>query len=223
MTKIALRLAAAALLAISAGTAMTPPVSAAPIITRDTVTSPIFETGLADDCRPGLTGTIVGTDVMSFQSVETAQGFHIHGTFVDSARIDWSDGSYTLIEAVDHFSFDAVGQGTEVFREAHTDSGDFFSAAGVFEFRVTFHEIEHFTVTDGVVRVNLGRGTSTSSATAESVGTEDTQRESSTRLSTRLPRAAWRGHIRAGEPGARCATSIPLGERFLYSQHFYAH
>jgi hypothetical protein len=158
MKKIALGLATTGLLAISAGAAMTAPASAAPIIIRDTVTSPIFETGLRDDCRPGLTGTIVGTDVMSYQSVETPQGFHIHGTFADTAHIDWSDGSYTLIEAVDHFSFDAVGQGTEVFTEAHTDSGDFFSAAGVFEFRDTFHEIEHSTVTDGVVRVNLEKG-----------------------------------------------------------------
>ena len=158
MKKIALGLAAAALLAVSAGTAMTALASAAPIINRDTVTSPIFETGLTHDCRPGLTGTIVGTNVFSFQSVETSNGFHIHGTVVDTARIDWSDGSYTLIDSVDHFSFNAVGQGTEVFTEAHTDSGDFFSAAGVFEFRQTFHEIKHFTVTDGVVRVDFEKG-----------------------------------------------------------------
>ena len=159
MTKLALRLtAAAALLAISAATAITAPASAAPIIMRDTVTTPIFEPGLTDDCLPGLTGTIVGTDVMSYQSVETAQGFHIHGTFVDTARIDWSDGSYTLINSVDHFSFGAVGHGTSVFTETHTDSGDFFSADGVFQFRRTFHETEHVTVTDGVVRVDLSKG-----------------------------------------------------------------
>jgi hypothetical protein len=158
MKKIALGLAVTALLAISAGTGMTAPASAAPIIIRDTVTNPIFETGLTDDCRPGLTGTLVGTDVFSFQSVETPQGFHIEGTFGDTARIDWSDGSYTLIESFDHFAFNAVGQGTSVFTEAHTDAGDFFSASGVFEFRITFHEIEHFTVTDGVARVDLNKG-----------------------------------------------------------------
>jgi hypothetical protein len=158
MKKMALRLAAAALLAISAGTAMTAPASAAPIIIRDTVTSPIFETGLTDDCRPGLTGTIVGTDVMSFQSVETPEGFHTQGTFVDTGRIDWSDGSYTLIDAVDHFSFNAVRHGTAVFTETHTDAGDFFSAGGEFQFRRTFHEVEHFTITNGVVRVDLNKG-----------------------------------------------------------------
>jgi hypothetical protein len=158
MKKIALGLAVTALLAVSAGAAMTAPASAAPIIIRDTVTTPIFETGLTDDCRPGLTGTLVGTEVMSFQSVETAQGFHIQGAAAGPGRIDWSDGSYTLIDSVDHFSFDAVGHGTTVFTETHTDVGDFFSADGVFQFRRTFHEIEHFTATNGVVRVDLTRG-----------------------------------------------------------------
>jgi hypothetical protein len=149
--------AAAALLAISAATAITAPASAAPIIIRDTVTSPIFETGVPHDCRD-LTGTIVGTDVVSFQSVETDQGFHIEGTIEDTARIDWSDGSFALIHSVDHFSFNAVGHGTEVFTEAHTDEGDFYTADGVFEFSNTFREIHHFTVTDGVVRVDLQKG-----------------------------------------------------------------
>jgi hypothetical protein len=137
---------------------MTAQASAAPIITRDTVTTPIFETDLTDDCRPGLTGTLVGTDVMSFHSVETAEGFHIHVTDGGTGRINWSDGSYTLIESVDRFSFNAVGHGTTVFAETHTDAGDFYSAAGVFEFRRTFHEVEHITVTDGVIRVDLTRG-----------------------------------------------------------------
>ena len=59
MKKIALGLAVTALLATSAGTAMTAPASAAPIIIRDTITTPIFETGVPHDCRPGVTGTLV--------------------------------------------------------------------------------------------------------------------------------------------------------------------
>lgn len=136
MKKITLGLAVAALLAISAATAMT--ASAAAIIIRGTETTPTFEAGLTDDCRPGLTGTLVGTNVMSFQSVEIAQGFHTDVTNGGPGRIDWSDGSYTLIDAVDRFSFNAVGQGTEVFTETHTDGADFYSAAGVFQFRRTF-------------------------------------------------------------------------------------
>ena len=166
MKKIAFGLAAAALLAIAAGTAMTAPVSAAtasasagPIIIRDTITTPMTETGLTDDCRPGLTGTIVGIGVLSFQSVETSQGFHIHGTIDGPGRIDWSDGSYTLIESTDHIAFSVVGHGTVISTEAHTDSGDFFSPSGVFQFRQTFQEIKHFTVTNGdVTRVEFERG-----------------------------------------------------------------
>jgi hypothetical protein len=156
--KIALGLAAAALLAISAGLAMAAPASARPLIIRDTFTVPISEANLTDDCRPGLTGTLTGTAVISFQSVETAQGFHIHLTINGPGRIDWSDGSYTLIDSVDHTSEHDVGQGTGVFTETHTDGADFYSAAGVFEFRRTFHEVEHFTFSNGVVRVDLTRG-----------------------------------------------------------------
>jgi hypothetical protein len=159
MKKIALRLAVAALLAIAAGTAMTAPASAAPIIIRDTITTPIFETGVAHDCRPGVTGTAAGTDVLSFQSVETPQGFHSEGTFTDTARIDWSDGSYSLFEAVLPFSLNTVGQGTSVFTIAHTDALDQFSPSGVFEFRDTIHAIEHVTLTNGdVTRVEFEMG-----------------------------------------------------------------
>ena len=100
MKRIALWLAAVGLLAIWATTAMAAPASAEATIIRDTSTTPIFETGLTDDCRAGVTGTLTGTHVLSFQSVETSVGFHITGTVVDTGCIDWSDGSYTIIESV---------------------------------------------------------------------------------------------------------------------------
>ena len=104
MKRIALWLVAVALLAILASAAMAAPASAEVTIIRDTITTPIFDTGLTDDCRAGVTGTITGTDVVSFQTVETSVGFHTTGTTVDTARIDWSDGSYSIIESIDHFS-----------------------------------------------------------------------------------------------------------------------
>ena len=73
-------------------------------------------------------------------------------------RIDWSDGSYTLIQSVDRFSFNAVAQGTTNFTETHVDSGDFYSADGVFQFRDTFHEVKHFIATNGVVHVDFEKG-----------------------------------------------------------------
>ena len=155
---IVLALGAAGLLAISAVMGNAAPASAAATVTRDSVTTTTSETGLPDDCRPGITGTLVGTDVFSFQTVETDQGFHFVGTDSGTGRIDWSDGTYTIIESVDHISFNAGGHGTTVFTSTHVDSGDTFTADGVFLFRATFHEVERFTATDGVVRVDFERG-----------------------------------------------------------------
>jgi hypothetical protein len=155
---IVLALGAAGLLAISAVLAMATPASAAATVTRGTITTPIFESGLTDDCRAGLTGTLVGTDVFDFQSVETAEGFHFTATEGGPGRIDWSDGTYTIIESVDHILFNAVGHGTTVLTTTHVDSGDTYTADGVLLFRGTFHEVERLTVTDGVVRVEFERG-----------------------------------------------------------------
>jgi hypothetical protein len=155
MKRIAVWLAAVTLLAILASTAMAAPASAEATIIRQTITTPIFDTGLPDDCRPGITGTITGTDVVSFQRVETSTGFHFTGTIVDTVRIDWSDGSYLIGESIDHFSGGTVGQEFGVFTVAHQDSGNTYSADGVFLFRGTGHVVEHFTITDGVVRVDF--------------------------------------------------------------------
>src|SRR5713101_1238428 len=53
------------------------PAAAEATITRDTITLSFSESGLLDDCRPGLTGTIVGTAIVTFQRVDTSLGFHI--------------------------------------------------------------------------------------------------------------------------------------------------
>ena len=134
------------------------PASAAAIVTRDTVTGTSTESGLLDDCRPGITGTIVGTDVFQFQTVEAADGFHFAGTDSGTGRIEWSDGTYTIIGFTDHLSFNAAGSGTTVFTNAHEDSGDTYAADGAFLYRGTFHLVERMTVTDGVVRVEFERG-----------------------------------------------------------------
>jgi hypothetical protein len=159
MKKVTLAFAATAMLVVAAVAAAASPAAASATVIRDTVTTPVSETGLTDDCRPGITGTLTGTGITSTQSVETSTGFHIQGTNGDAGRIDWSDGTFTLIQSVDHFDFNAVGKGTTVLTNTHTDAGDFYSADGVFQFRQTFHEVEHFTVTDGVVvRVELSKG-----------------------------------------------------------------
>lgn len=158
MRRISLVLGVVALLAASVVAATASSASATTIM-RETITAPFSETDIPHDCRPGVTGTLQATDVFSYQSVETAEGFHIAGTITDSGRIDWSDGTYTIIGSVDHFAWNFVGQGTEVRTNAHVDTGDFYSADGAFEFRETFHLVEHVTVTDGdVTRIEFERG-----------------------------------------------------------------
>jgi|1186.fasta_scaffold621484_2 hypothetical protein len=139
-------------------TATAAPASAVALVTRDTVTTTASESGLLDDCRPGITGTIVGTDVFTFQTVEAADGLHFVGTDSGTGRIDWSDGTYTIIGFTDHLSFSAVGTGTTVFTNAHEDSGYTYTADGAFMYRGTFHVVERMTVTGGVVRVEFERG-----------------------------------------------------------------
>jgi len=143
---LALLIAAAAAGATSAAT-----------IVRETITQPFSESGLTDDCRAGITGDLNGTDVLDYQSVETANGFHIQGTEGGPGRIDWSDGTYTLVDSVDRFAFNADKDAT-AFSLTHLDSGDTYAADGTFLSEVTFHEVQHFTEANGVVRVELERG-----------------------------------------------------------------
>ena len=152
-------LGAAALLIVLAPTsgAATAPVSDAATITRGTTTTPIFDNTLVDDCRAGITGTLVGTDVFSFQEVDRALSFEFDATISDTGQITWSDGSYTIIESVDHISISHEPE-TREFTDAHEDSGNTYSAGGVFLFREVFHEVDHRTITDGVVQVNFERG-----------------------------------------------------------------
>jgi hypothetical protein len=157
--RIALALGAAALLAIAAGTALTASASAAATITRYTITDSGSESGLTDECRPGLTGTIFGTTVFRFQEVDTDQGIHFIATDSGTGRIEWSDGSYSLTESSDRFVFNTSFNGATVFTSPHVDSVTTYSADGVFLFRATLHRIQHVTITDGeVVRVEFEKG-----------------------------------------------------------------
>lgn len=156
--RIALALGAAALLAIAAGTALAASASAAAVVTRESTPYTVSETGLTDECRPGLTGTLTGTGVFSVQTVETAQGFHRFAVDIGTAaQIDWSDGSYSIItKSSDRFLFNA-GNGTTavVFTLPHMDSLTTYTADGEVLYRAALHHVEHFTVTDGVVRVDF--------------------------------------------------------------------
>jgi hypothetical protein len=128
-------------------------------VIRDTITTPFTESGVPNDCRPDVTGSLEGTDVLDFQSVETEEGFHVTGTVTDSGRIDWSDGTHAIFESTEHFAFNAVENGTTVFTLAGQSSPNTFSAEGAFLYGFTFHLVRHVTVTNGdVIRVEFERG-----------------------------------------------------------------
>ena len=149
--------AATAVLAAASAAAISTPASASAIVTRGTFTYTFTDPGLADDCHPGATGTAAGTDIVNYQTVETADGFHVTGTDVGSGRIDWSNGGYTIIGSTDRLAFNAPA-GTAVRTAVHTDFGDDYSADGVFRFHFTGHAIEHFTMTNGeITRVTFER------------------------------------------------------------------
>lgn len=79
---------------------------------------------------------------------------------MDTGRIDWSNGWYTIIGATNHFSFAAPKEGTTVVNtDAHFDFGDVYNAGGVFLFRETFRSVEQFVLTNGTVtRVDFEMG-----------------------------------------------------------------
>ncbi len=133
------------------------PASAAATITRDTITTPFVETGLLDDCRAGITGTLVGTSVISFQRVDTDLGFHVDSTETDTGTITWSDGSYSIIFAVTRFTRNIFETGMRVRTETHYDSVDTYTADGVFLARSTFQYVEHLTFIDDVYTVRFDR------------------------------------------------------------------
>lgn len=155
LRRIALALGAAALLALGAATALATPASAAAIVTIDYGTTSSSDPGepLIDECRPELTGTIFGTGEFRYETVETTEGFHFNGTETGTARIDWSDGSYSLIKVRDHFLFSTRFGGTTVFTGPHVDTVSTYSAEGEFLYGNSLHRVEHWTATDGVIRV----------------------------------------------------------------------
>ena len=143
-------------LAMTVGAITAPPASAASPVTRTTITTPFTESGIPDDCRPGITGDITGTQVLDLQVVPTASGVHLNGFDTGTGRIDWNDGSYSLVGSIDRFS-SHDGPRKTVYTDAHQDAGNTYSADGTFLFRGTLHSVEQFTVEDGVI-TNIWRG-----------------------------------------------------------------
>lgn len=159
MKRITLALVASVLAVATAATTAAAPASAAAIVMRDTITTSFTESGVPNDCRPGVTGSLEGTEVVDFQTVETEEGFHLTFTITESTRIDWNDDTHAMFETSEHFAFNAVENGTMVSTLVQQSSGKTFSADGAFLYSLTFHLVAHVTVTNGdVTRVEFERG-----------------------------------------------------------------
>ena len=82
---------------------------------------------------------------------------------LDSCNVIGS--SFAFVQSVSaRAASDESSKGVPAVRPKNSPSlrpkvrADFYSAAGAFEFRRTFHEVEHFTASNGVVRVDLNKG-----------------------------------------------------------------
>ena len=92
------------------------------------MTTPFNES--ADAC--GVPAMIIGEDVLSYQSVQTDQGFHFAGTDQATFVLTAADGTYAIGGSTDHFTFNAVAG--EVHTDAHHDWMWFYTADGQFLF-----------------------------------------------------------------------------------------
>jgi hypothetical protein len=148
------------LVLVGAGVAvMAPSTASATVVTRDTIIVVAQPDTVVSDCDPTLTGTITGQGTFSFQTVENVQGFHAVVLEAGTGRIDWNDGTYTLITSVDRSSFNGVRAGSQTFTLTHLDTGDTYAADGTALGKSAFQEVQHITVTNGgIVQVSIEFG-----------------------------------------------------------------
>jgi hypothetical protein len=123
------------------------------VISTYTLEDTFKEKNITDDCLPGAKGSLEATSVITEQKVETSTGFRLTGLAVDSGRIDWTNGDYTIVGSTDRYTVDysVPAQGTFQNTDAHQDYGDFYTADGTLLFRQVFWSAEHTTITNGDV------------------------------------------------------------------------
>lgn len=161
----------AAALLLPAGTA-----HAEATVLRFEFTTPFTDFVPSDDCRPDLSATVTGTEVLVGQRVETPSGgFRLHGSITSTFTIQFSDGSYGVGESTDHFAAPFVINGpgqesaTSVSTFAHVDSVKVYNSDGQVIGTATFHSVEHITFKDlpplggppgenDIIRVSFDRG-----------------------------------------------------------------
>jgi len=154
------RLRRALLLAVAIALSATAPASAGPVeITSFDVTIPVDEVFPAD-CFDG-TMHLTGTERVVGQRVDLGDdNFRLHATLTDAFDVAFSDGTTGVWTTAEHFSFSLRGDDAG-FTGAHRDTTAIYDRNGRFIGQVSFREVEHFTITGGIMRVDFAHPTLT--------------------------------------------------------------
>lgn len=111
----------------------------------------------SDECRPDLSATFSGTEVLVGQIVETpppSSGFKVQGSITSTFTVQYSDGSYGDGESSDRFAAPFAIKGpsqqtaTSVATFAHIDTITVYDTSGQVIGTQTFHLTEHITFTN---------------------------------------------------------------------------
>jgi hypothetical protein len=124
------------------------PVAAAGLDIHGTATIPFSDPGpIPDACRPGITGSVAGTDVYTWHNVRGDNVWHVNLIIDETATLSWSDGSYTLDASTQHITWDRL---SGWFTYTQQDAGNTYAADGQFLFRTTFKVVQRaFLSLDG--------------------------------------------------------------------------
>lgn len=105
----------------------------------------------------GHSAVMTGTETLSYQTVETPQGFHVEGIDEGSWTATIEGGGSAVGGSIDRFAFNA-GPGDTVNKDTHVDWATIYGPDGEFLFDATFRVVEKFTITgDGHVVVDFAR------------------------------------------------------------------
>ena len=77
-------------------------------------TTPFTEFVPSDECRPELSATFTGTEILVGQILATpssSSGFRLRGSITSTFTVQYSDGSYGVGESTDHFAAPEVING----------------------------------------------------------------------------------------------------------------
>jgi hypothetical protein len=145
-------------------------------VLRFEFTTPFTDFVPSDDCRPDVSATVVGTEVLVGQRVETPSGgVLLHGLITSTFTFQFSDGSYGVGESSDRFAAPFVVNGPSQetaisgFTFTHVDTITVYDAGGQAIGTNTFRLVEHITFKDlaplggppgeeDIVRVDFLRG-----------------------------------------------------------------